>query len=137
MQVRTRVRADLMAELDEVIAVARPVSAIVNAQPSIVRDHRVFVRPGLAETRVLNPEIADRLGGFIRPFPFPMPTEQPGCPAGGEHDFAASANYTLVINRAGAEGQSNWRWCRKCQGLAFGGHAGMGGAPRAARTISA
>ena len=85
-----------------------------------MRDHRVFVRPDLAETRVFNPVLADRLHD-IRFFPVLV---TPGCPAGGEHDHSGSGDYTLVINRPGAQGQTNWRWCRKCQCLAFGGHAG-------------
>lgn len=99
----------------------RPVNEVVNAPISIVRDHRVFARPGLAETRVLNPEVADRMYRFRhrRPRYFPG-----ACPAGGEHDHTGSGDYTLVINRPGAQGQANWRWCSKCQGLAFGGHAG-------------
>jgi hypothetical protein len=51
----------------------------------------------------------------------------PVCPAGGSHDSAGSYNYTLVMNSPDAAGprshkQSDWRWCRKCQGLFFGGN---------------
>jgi hypothetical protein len=80
----------------------------------------VIARPALAETRIWNPELADRLHD-IRIIPVP---EVPGCPAGGEHEHGGSANYTLMLNRPGAQGQPNWRWCRKCQGLAYGGRAG-------------
>jgi hypothetical protein len=73
----------------------------------------------LDEARVLNPALSERL----RPIRVrPVPVTRPSCPAGGEHDHTGSGNYTLAINRAGLAGQSNWRWCRKCQGLAFGGH---------------
>jgi hypothetical protein len=32
----------------------------------------------------------------------------------------------MVMNVSGRWGQSDWRWCRKCQGLAFGGSDGPG-----------
>ncbi len=98
----------------------RPADQVVNARRSVVRDHRVVARPGLAETRIFNPVLADRLHD-IR---FPPILFAPDCPAGGGHAQTASADYTLVVNRPGAQGQTNWRWCRKCQGLAYGGHVG-------------
>jgi len=45
------------------------------------------------------------------------------CPAGGAHDSAGSANYSL-IQGVTAPGQSEWRWCRKCQGLWYAPNAG-------------
>jgi hypothetical protein len=50
------------------------------------------------------------------------------CPAGGAHDGIKSANYALpflVSGVAPATEQDNWRWCSKCQTLAFNG-AGAG-----------
>jgi hypothetical protein len=46
------------------------------------------------------------------------------CPAGGAHTQAGSGNYTLLHNVQAAADQSDWRWCRKCQGLFFAGHGG-------------
>lgn len=43
------------------------------------------------------------------------------CPAGGVHDYRASADYRLAINDPSFPGQPGWRWCRKCQGLALSG----------------
>jgi hypothetical protein len=44
------------------------------------------------------------------------------CPAGlGGHDGSLSFNYGLGYGRCpGPYTQNNWRWCRKCQGLAYG-----------------
>ena len=42
------------------------------------------------------------------------------CPASGQHDFATSFEYTLAANVSGV-GQNHWRYCQKCQGLAFAG----------------
>ncbi|RSL85668.1 hypothetical protein CDV31_016527 [Fusarium ambrosium] len=47
------------------------------------------------------------------------------CQAGGKHDFNGSGNYSLCIDgnpRGIASGQDQWRWCNKCQALAFDGH---------------
>jgi hypothetical protein len=41
------------------------------------------------------------------------------CPAGGGHDHSGSGNYALAVDDPTAKGQSGWRWCSKCQGLAF------------------
>ncbi|EXJ69616.1 uncharacterized protein A1O5_07652 [Cladophialophora psammophila CBS 110553] len=47
------------------------------------------------------------------------------CSAGGNHDTNGSGNYRLTHNDSSAPGQQNWRWCRKCFGLAYaGGSAG-------------
>jgi hypothetical protein len=51
------------------------------------------------------------------------------CPAGGQHDFSASANYALSINDASFPGQDNWRWCRKCEGLSYNGNPSPGPCP--------
>jgi hypothetical protein len=51
------------------------------------------------------------------------------CPAGGQHDFSASANYALSINDASFPGQDNWRWCQKCQGLGYNGNPSPGPCP--------
>ena len=99
--------------------VARPIEAVVNASVAPTRQARLFPQSRLDEARVLNPALFERL----RPIRvLPVPQDRPGCPAGGEHDHTGSGNYTLASNRAGLPGQSNWRWCRKCQGLAFGGN---------------
>jgi hypothetical protein len=45
------------------------------------------------------------------------------CPAGGGHTQVGSGNYTLLHNVQPPD-QSDWRWCRKCQGLFFAGHGG-------------
>lgn len=103
------------------VAPTRAVAEAVAIRPAISRDARIFARPRLDEARIINPGLFEKL----RPIRIrPLPVDKPGCPAGGEHDQGPSANYTLPVNRAGAQGQANWRWCRKCQGLAFGGHAG-------------
>lgn len=101
------------------VAEARPVASVVGAAPVLNRQARLFPQARLDEARVLNPALSERL----RPIRVrPVPVTRPSCPAGGEHDHAGSGNYTLAINRPGLAGQSNWRWCRKCQGLAYGGH---------------
>jgi hypothetical protein len=38
------------------------------------------------------------------------------CPAGGLHDHAASADYTVMTEKL-YFGEDDWRWCSKCQGL--------------------
>jgi hypothetical protein len=49
------------------------------------------------------------------------------CAAGGTHSPAVeSRSPDYVLSRdipASAHGQSNWRWCSKCQGLFFGGYS--------------
>jgi hypothetical protein len=50
------------------------------------------------------------------------------CPAGGNHDHAASEDYALLHDTSDFKGQNNWRWCSRCQGLAFAG-TGPGGCP--------
>ncbi|KAJ4217955.1 hypothetical protein NW759_008548 [Fusarium solani] len=47
------------------------------------------------------------------------------CQAGGKHNFTGSGNYSLCIDgnpRAIVSGQDQWRWCNKCQALAYDGH---------------
>jgi len=56
------------------------------------------------------------------------------CPAGGVHDHAGSFNYFLAFFStppAGANAgfQFNWRWCNKCQGLAYAGKEFPGPCP--------
>jgi hypothetical protein len=41
------------------------------------------------------------------------------CSAGGVHGFTESANYALLADSALNTDQNNWRWCSKCQSLAF------------------
>ena len=41
------------------------------------------------------------------------------CAAGGTHDHAGSATYTVV--RGLRIRQDGWRWCRKCKGMVFAG----------------
>jgi CubicO group peptidase (beta-lactamase class C family) len=51
------------------------------------------------------------------------------CPAGGQHDHAGSGNYVLRQKGTGAVpeyNEDNWKWCNKCQVLAFAGHASLG-----------
>jgi CubicO group peptidase (beta-lactamase class C family) len=53
-------------------------------------------------------------------------SSSPGpCSAGGVHDHTGSGDYVLVTK--GADGlppdsQNNWRWCKKCQVLAYAGN---------------
>jgi rubrerythrin len=53
------------------------------------------------------------------------------CPAGGTHDHAGSGNYDLMQNVSVSIPltQDNWRWCNKCQGLAFAGSSSPGACP--------
>jgi hypothetical protein len=51
------------------------------------------------------------------------------CSAGGMHDHSGSGDYVLAIRGAGdlrVDTQDNWRWCAKCQVLAFAGGASIG-----------
>jgi hypothetical protein len=53
------------------------------------------------------------------------------CPAGGNHDHAGSGDYRLASGTVSFAidpngGQSNWRWCNKCQGLAYAGNPSAG-----------
>ena len=43
-------------------------------------------------------------------------------PNGGAHDRGNSFNYVLAHDTQIPNGQDNWRWCRKCQGLFYGGY---------------
>jgi hypothetical protein len=47
------------------------------------------------------------------------------CFAGGTHDLAGSASYTVRTNA----GQPGWRRCTNCQGLWFSGNGGRGRCP--------
>jgi len=52
------------------------------------------------------------------------------CSAGGMHDHTGSGEYVLAIRGNGAvpqDSQDNWRWCKKCQVLAFAGNSSAGG----------
>jgi hypothetical protein len=55
------------------------------------------------------------------------------CPAGGAHaapDQSGSANYVLPHGPNGTHGgQSEWRWCNRCQGLFYGPNAGTSSCP--------
>src|SRR6266568_1692754 len=53
------------------------------------------------------------------------------CPAGKTHDHAGSGNYSLMQNTPVSIPltQDNWRWCNKCQGLAFTGSPSPGACP--------
>ena len=46
------------------------------------------------------------------------------CAARGDHSYTDSGDYSLLHDLSGVAGQNNWRWCRKCQGLAFAGNQG-------------
>jgi hypothetical protein len=50
------------------------------------------------------------------------------CPAGGQHAYQGSGNYTLV-HETPSYGQPDWRWCNKCQGLSYAGGAQVGTCP--------
>jgi CubicO group peptidase (beta-lactamase class C family) len=53
------------------------------------------------------------------------------CSAGGMHDHSGSGNYVLAIKGSGAlpqDSQDNWRWCKKCQVLAYAGNPSSVGA---------
>ena len=59
------------------------------------------------------------------------------CPAGGQHAPAMDTDYALVQNDAAfpnnpPPGQSNWQWCKNCQGLSFAGFPDQGACPAAA-----
>lgn len=41
------------------------------------------------------------------------------CPAGGVHDTSQSSDYFLVHDIDWAPGQTGWRWCARCYGLAY------------------
>ncbi len=50
------------------------------------------------------------------------------CSAGGLHDHSGSADY-VIAKKGGAlpdYSQDNWRWCKKCQVLAFAGNPSSG-----------
>ena len=53
------------------------------------------------------------------------------CPAGGTHDHSGSGNYILVLDSPIPIPftQDNWRWCNKCQGLAYAGNPSVGACP--------
>lgn len=51
------------------------------------------------------------------------------CSGGGTHNHAGSGNYVLATRGAGdvpQDSQDNWRWCKKCQVLAFAGNTEVG-----------
>jgi hypothetical protein len=45
------------------------------------------------------------------------------------HTDIGSENYVLADSASGQPGQSNWRWCSKCQGLFFAGNPTLGVCP--------
>jgi len=53
------------------------------------------------------------------------------CPAGGTHDHSGSGNYFVSYDVSGnnPQLQDQWRWCTKCQGLAFSGNSSVGPCP--------
>jgi hypothetical protein len=53
------------------------------------------------------------------------------CPADGKaHILDGSGNYVLLSSTdPTASGQGNWRWCYKCEGLWYAGHATHGVCP--------
>lgn len=50
-------------------------------------------------------------------------------PGGGPHDASQSGHYAMHLGDAVPGAQSNWRWCRKCQGLFFVGNPSQGVCP--------
>jgi hypothetical protein len=61
------------------------------------------------------------------------------CPGGGGHDESVSSHYAIWGLEPGAPDsptpvfQPGWRWCSKCQGLAFGGNGAPGWCPAGQR----
>jgi hypothetical protein len=51
------------------------------------------------------------------------------CAAGGSHDVSSSLDYTLIMGTTTWAGQNNWKWCTKCQGLAYAGAPSPGPCP--------
>jgi hypothetical protein len=52
------------------------------------------------------------------------------CPADhAHHDPSASGRYAMLFGEDGPGQQGKWKWCRKCQGLFFGGNATNGFCP--------
>jgi len=56
------------------------------------------------------------------------------CPAGGAHQkmgfgLGAAISYSLLDRQPLRRGQPNWRWCRKCAGLFYGGSSTPGACP--------
>jgi hypothetical protein len=53
------------------------------------------------------------------------------CPADHQpHDGSQSGHYAIVFDDgASLVGQTNWRWCHKCQGLFFAGNPSQGVCP--------
>ncbi|MFE9579971.1 hypothetical protein ACFYO1_26545 [Nocardia sp. NPDC006044] len=56
-----------------------------------------------------------------------------GCPAGdifdGGHHDDGTGDFILKETPDGGQGQSDWFWCRNCQGLWFQGNGGFGVCP--------
>ncbi len=69
---------------------------------------------------------------------FHTPNRAGRCTNGGGHSTAGSGLYRLENSGSndGAGGQSNWRWCSKCEGLWFNGHPGYGKCPTGGGHIS-
>jgi hypothetical protein len=56
-------------------------------------------------------------------------TSAGACSGGGVHDHTGSGNYVLAEKGAGGlpqDSQDNWRWCKKCQVLAYAGNPSAG-----------
>jgi hypothetical protein len=54
------------------------------------------------------------------------------CPTDNQsHDASQSGHYAIVLDDgASTVGQTNWRWCQKCQGFFFAGNVSLGVCPR-------
>jgi len=49
-----------------------------------------------------------------------------GCQAGGQHDHSGGGIYRVAQESwNGGENQGDWRWCKKCDSLFFGGSIGV------------
>jgi hypothetical protein len=48
----------------------------------------------------------------------------------------SNAGLNTAMGIGGSWGQTNWRWCQKCQGLVYGGNVSPGACPAGGRTIS-
>jgi len=51
------------------------------------------------------------------------------CPAGGQHSYAGSGSYKMIVNVPDWYGQHGWRFCNKCRQLFFGGNPSQGACP--------
>jgi hypothetical protein len=58
--------------------------------------------------------------------PGKCPAGDKGDGVGDNHNTSSSLTYLVAMNNSVPGGQTNWRWCNKCQALAFAGSASPG-----------